>query len=50
MKSNPSNVKFIGIANMIDKNIIVEYSQPGEGEKKSTVIYSNHSFNQQSET
>ena len=38
MKNNDNNIKFIGIANMIDKNVIVEYSQPGPGEKKSSVL------------
>jgi hypothetical protein len=37
MKNNDNNIKFIGIANMIDKNIIIEYSQPGPNEKKSSV-------------
>jgi hypothetical protein len=38
MKTNENNnIKFIGIANMIDKNVIIDYSQPGTGEKKSNV-------------
>jgi hypothetical protein len=37
MKNNENNIKFIGIANMIDKDVIVEYIQPGPGEKKSSV-------------
>lgn len=36
--NNEINIRFIGIANMIDKNIVVEYIQPCPGEKKSTVI------------